>query len=125
MSKLRHIALIVEDPDASARFFTAAFGMRRIADIPYGCHMSDGVISIALLRKDRADERIGIDHFGVWVNDLEAAQDRAVAAGAEALSMHPQNGHEFYEAKFRTADGIVFDLSEKGWPGALRDADND
>ena len=123
MGKLRHIALIVEDPDASAGVFTAAFGMRRIADIPYGCHMSDGVISIALLRKDHADERVGIDHFGIWVNDLEAAQDRAVAAGAQALPTRPAQGHEFYETKFRTADGIVFDLSETGWPGATRGAD--
>ena len=125
MGKLRHIAFIVEDPDASARFFASAFGMERIADIPYGCHMSDGVISIALLRQDHADERIGIDHFGVWVNDLEAAQHRAVAAGAEPLPARPVQDHEFYEAKFRTADGIVFDLSETGWPGARRGADND
>ncbi len=125
MGQLRHIALIVDDPDASARFFAQAFGMERIADIPYGCHMSDGVVSIALLRKDRPDERLGIDHFGIWVNDLAAAQDRAVAAGAQALPGRPASGHEFYEAKFRTADGIVFDLSETGWPGARLISEDD
>jgi methylmalonyl-CoA/ethylmalonyl-CoA epimerase len=125
MAKLRHIAVIVDDPDASARFFAQAFGMKRIADIPYGCHMSDGVISIALLRKDRPDERVGIDHFGIWVSDLAAAQDRAVAAGAQALPRRPASGHAFYEAKFRTADGIVFDLSETGWPGARLISEDD
>jgi methylmalonyl-CoA/ethylmalonyl-CoA epimerase len=120
MGKLRHIAFIVEDPEASAQFFAAAFGMKRTGEARCGCHMSDGVVSIALLRKETEDERIGIDHFGMWVNDLGAAQDRALAAGATALGSHPPSGGAFYEVKFQTADGIVFDLSETGWPGAAK-----
>ena len=39
-ARLRHLALIVDDPDATAAFFAAAFGMERVADIPAGCHVS-------------------------------------------------------------------------------------
>ncbi len=118
MAKLRHIAFIVEDPEASARFFAQAFGMKRTGEARCGCHMSDGVVSIALLLKETDEERIGIDHFGMWVDDLDAARDRALAAGATSLGSQPSGDQAFYEAKFTTPDGIVFDLSHTGWPGA-------
>jgi lactoylglutathione lyase len=120
MAQLRHIAFIVEDPDASARFFEAAFGMKRTGEVRCGCHMSDGVVSIALLRKEYDDERIGIDHFGMWVDDLDQAQERALAAGAVPAGSITAGSYASYEVKFRTPDGIVFDLSHGGWPGAAK-----
>lgn len=122
MAKLRHIALIVEDPEASAKFFAEAFGMRRTGEARCGCHMSDGVMTVALLKKETAEERIGIDHFGLWVDDLGAAAQRVEGAGAAPLgSRPPEATSAFYEAKFRTPDGIVFDLSHTGWPGAVKE----
>jgi lactoylglutathione lyase len=120
MAQLRHIAFIVEDPDASARFFEAAFGMKRTGEVRCGCHMSDGVVSIALLRKEYEEERIGIDHFGMWVDDLDQAQERALAAGAVAVGSIAAGSDASYEVKLRTPDGIVFDLSHSGWPGAVK-----
>ncbi len=126
MAKLRHIALIVEDPEASARFFEQAFGMRRTGEARCGCHMSDGVVTVALLKKETAEERIGIDHFGLWVDDLAGAQDKAARAGAVPLGSRPPEATAvFYEAKFKTPDGIVFDLSHTGWPGAVKDPARD
>jgi len=116
--RLRHIALIVTDPDATARFFADAFGMIRVADIPAGCHMSDGTVSVALLRKDSEDERVGIDHFGFLVDEIEAASQVVLDAGGEVVLSGPSGGHAAFERKFRTPDGIVFDLSLEGWPGS-------
>jgi lactoylglutathione lyase len=121
MARLRHIALIVEDPEASAKFFAEAFGMERTGEARCGCHMSDGVVTVALLQKESDEERIGIDHFGLWVDDLDAAGQRAVAAGARSLGSNPPGEQAFYEAKYKTPDGIVFDLSHTGWPGAAKD----
>jgi len=120
-AKLRHIALIVEDPEASARFFAAAFGMKRTGEARCGCHMSDGVMTVALLKKETANEQIGIHHFGMWVEELEAAKLQAVGAGAVSLGSSPPGDQAFYEAKFESPDGITFDLSHTGWPGAVRD----
>jgi lactoylglutathione lyase len=120
MAQLRHIAFIVEDPDASARFFEKAFGMKRTGEVRCGCHMSDGVVSIALLRKEFEEERIGIDHFGMWVDDLDQAQGQALAAGAVPVGALPAGSDASYEVKFRTPDGFVFDLSQMGWPGAVK-----
>lgn len=121
MAKLRHIALIVEDPEKSAKFFEAAFGMKRTGEARCGCHMSDGVMTVALLQKETDDERIGIDHFGFMVDDLASAQRQATEAGAVYLRGGPSRPGAFYEAKFKTPDGIVFDLTHEGWPGAVKD----
>lgn len=114
MAKLRHIALIVADPEESAGFFASAFGMRRCGEIYCGCYMTDGVVSVALLKKEFAEERIGIDHFGMWVEDLASAGKDVETLGATRVS--PSN-----EVKFLTPDGILFELSENGWPGAVKD----
>lgn len=125
MAKLRHIALIVEDPEASARFFAEAFGMKRTGEARCGCHMSDGIMTVALLQKEYDHEQIGIDHFGMWVDDLGEASAQVLAAGAESMGSHPPGDQAFYEAKFRSPDGIVFDLSHTGWPGANKSTDPD
>jgi len=115
---LRHVALIVRDPEASARFFAEAFGMERVAEARCGCHMSDGTVSVALLLKESADETVGVDHFGLVVDDLEAAVAAAIAAGAHRLDAPVPTPPAHFEAKFVTPDGILFDLSEAGWPVA-------
>jgi len=42
MAKLRHIALIVEDPEKSAQFFEQAFDMKRAGTARRGIYMTDG-----------------------------------------------------------------------------------
>jgi lactoylglutathione lyase len=121
MAKLRHVALIVEDPEASAKFFEQAFDMKRAGTARRGIYMSDGVINVALLKKEGDKERIGVYHFGMWVDDLEAAEKKVVAAGGEYLAGRPTSANSFYEAKYRDPDGIVFDLTHTGWAGAVKE----
>ena len=121
MGKLRHIAFIVEDPETSAVFFEKAFGMARVGSGERVCRLSDGVISIALMQKDTDEEQVGIDHFGIWVDDLEAGAQLVSDAGAKTLRYQAPQPDVFYEAKFETPDGITFDLSHTGWPGAVKD----
>ena len=121
MAKLRHVALIVNDPEASARFFEEAFGMTRVGKARRGIYMSDGVVNVALLKKESEKERVGIYHFGMWVDDLDAAEKKVVAAGGEYLAGRPTSPNSFYEAKYRNPDGIVFDLTHSGWAGAVKD----
>ena len=121
MAKLRHVALIVEDPEASARFFEQAFDMKRAGIARRGVYMSDGIINVALLKKETDQERIGIFHFGMWVDDLEAAEKKVVEAGGEYLAGRPTSANSFYEAKYRDPSGIVFDLTHSGWAGAVKE----
>jgi lactoylglutathione lyase len=121
MSKLRHIAILVPDPEASAVFFEQAFGMTRAGLARRGIYMSDGVVNIALLRVNPEKEKVGLFHFGMWVDDLDEAEQQVKAAGATYLAGRPESPNSFYEAKFRDPNGIVFDMTHKGWAGAVKD----
>src|SRR5262245_55736860 len=71
VARMRHIALLVTDPEKSAQFFEQAFGMKRAGLAGRGLYMSDGTINIALLKVDPEKEQPGLYHFGMWVDDLE------------------------------------------------------
>ncbi|MBF5006765.1 VOC family protein [Diaphorobacter caeni] len=130
MEKLRHIALSVSDPEAAATFFEQAFGMTRAGRAMRGWYMTDGVMNVALLNfKDEAvpgyeklkDVR-GVIHFGMWVDNLEEAEKKVIAAGGTYLTGRKETDpNVFYEVKYRTPDGIVFDITESGWKGAVKE----
>ena len=128
MAKLRHIALSVPDPEASAKFFEEAFGMWRAGNAQRGVYMTDGVVNVALL--DFKDEPVpggfpkgyaGIIHFGMWVDSVEADGARIKAAGGSYLTGRKETGpNVYYEVKYRSPDNIVFDITESGWKGAVK-----
>jgi len=121
VSKLRHIAIIVPDPDKARQFFEDAFGMAVVGQARRGVYVSDGTLNIALLKQGHADEALGVAHFGIWVDDLDAAEERITAAGGSYVTGRPSSPNSFYEAKFKTPTGQVFDVTHTGWAGAVRD----
>ena len=121
MAKLRHVALNVEDPEASATFFEQAFDMKRSGKARRGIYMSDSTVNVALLKKEGDKEKVGIYHFGMWVDDLDATEKKVLDAGGEYLAGRPTSANSFYEAKYRDPNGIVFDLTHSGWAGAVKD----
>ena len=120
MAKLRHIALIVPDPEKAAKFFEDAFDMKVAGRARRGLYVSDGVMNVALLKQE-GDEKVGIYHFGMWVDDLDAAEKKVVDAGGSYLAGRPTSPNSFYEAKYRDPDGVVFDLTHHGWAGATKE----
>jgi lactoylglutathione lyase len=130
MARLRHIAISVRDPEAAANFFEKAFGMERAGNAMRGVYMTDGVMNVALL--NFADEPIagfedkknvcGLIHFGMWVDSLEETDAKVKAAGGAYLTGRKEtNPDVYYEVKYKTPDGIVFDVTESGWKGAAKD----
>ncbi len=87
MAKLRHIALIVPDPDKAAKFFEEAFDMKLAGRARRGVYMSDGTINVALLKQE-GNEKVGIYHFGMWVDDLDEAETEG-PEGRRHLSRRP------------------------------------
>ena len=132
MSKLRHIALSVPDIDQARKFFIEAFDMEVVGESGGGTvYLSDGTINVALLnRKGRplgyeGDAPFyGIDHFGIWVDDAEAACKKVEAAGAKHI-MGNKSGdpNSFYEIKYRDPMGNTFDITTSGWKGAVKDVE--
>jgi catechol 2,3-dioxygenase-like lactoylglutathione lyase family enzyme len=126
--KLRHIAISVPDKEKAAKFYEETFGFERVSQSRVATRLSDGVVNITLLQfeteEDAGDERgkdfIGLHHFGVLVDDIEATKHAIEAHGGK---YHPgPTGHApaSAEYKFRDPNGIVFDISTQGWDGAKR-----
>jgi lactoylglutathione lyase len=120
MAKLRHIALIVPDPEKAAKFFEEAFDMKVAGKARRGLYVSDGTVNVALLKQE-GDEKVGIYHFGMWVDDLDEAEKKVISAGRPEPSAAGQTAHSYYEAKYKDPLGIVFDLTHTGWIGAVKD----
>ncbi len=129
MAKLRHIALSVADLDQARKFFEDAFDMEMVGKAGTGVYMSDGTINIALLARDGKplgydgeEPFYGIDHFGIWVDDIEAACRKVEAAGAtHVMGNMSDDPNTFYEIKYRDPQGQLFDLTANGWTGAVKD----
>ena len=75
MAKLRHIALIVTDPEASAKFYEQAFDLKVVGRARRGIYLSDGTVNLALLKVE-GNEKPGVYHFGAWVDDLDPGMRR-------------------------------------------------
>ena len=126
MAKLRHIAIVVNDLESSARFYETIFEMTRAYAVPgRAIYLTDGLMNLALLNSATAttgDQRKtthGTHHFGFRVDDIAAVE--AALAGAGATYSHDLGDPAGmnYERKWRDPEGILFDVSEKGWYGAF------
>ena len=126
--KLRHLAISVPDVAVAQKFFEEAFGMTKAGDARSGVHMTDGIMNVALLKLrtpitfgNSEEPYYGPVHFGMWVDNLAEAEKQAVDAGA--VHMHgraPDSPNTYYEVKYRSPHGLVFDLTESGWKGAVK-----
>jgi methylmalonyl-CoA/ethylmalonyl-CoA epimerase len=120
---MRHIALLVSDPEKSADFYEKTLGFKRAGKAGRGLYMSDGTINLALLqvRPDKG-EKTGLFHFGMWVDDLDQSEESVKAGGGSYLAgREDRNPNTFYEVKYRDPDGIVFDMTPTGWRGAVKE----
>ena len=131
MGKLRHVAVVVRDLEAATQFYEKIFDMKRAFEVKNtAVYLSDGVMNLALLNYDTvnrpgsktADGRVGIHHLGFRVEDMKATQAQIEEAGGQyCFDLGDPDGMNF-ERKFRDPEGAIFDISEKGWYGALDEA---
>jgi catechol 2,3-dioxygenase-like lactoylglutathione lyase family enzyme len=132
MARLRHFAVVVRDLEKSAQFYEKVFGLKRVGrdDLEFasGIYLSDGVINLALLNykgktgSDNASSFVGAHHFGFQVDDLEDTQQRIEANGGTFFfDLGNDAQKENFERKFKDPDGVIFDISQKGWVGTQKD----
>ena len=133
MAKLRHIAMAVKDPEASAKFYEETFGLKRVgetdSDLATGLYLSDGVVCLALLNYktdeaaglEKGKDYVGVHHVGFWVDDLEASGEAIEKNGGTFfLDLPMEKESLYYEKKYRDPDGVIFDISHNGWVGASK-----
>ncbi|MFG2191507.1 VOC family protein [Streptomyces sp. NPDC048639] len=116
--KLRHLAIVVRDPERLAAFYGEIFAMELFHRDPDGsCFLSDGYLSLALI-KHRLDGEtpVGMNHFGFHVADTEAISAALVAKGADKPAERFTD-RPFAEYRAMDPEGNWFDLSEHGFGG--------
>jgi catechol 2,3-dioxygenase-like lactoylglutathione lyase family enzyme len=119
MGKIRHIAIRCENTETSAQWLQDAIGLQLVQRRGSGAiDLSDGDVNVTLLPlglgSGDSPARAGVEHIGVTVADDEAARSRLLAAGATELK--PVGlGDVYYEAKFKSPDGLVVDVGH--WAG--------
>jgi len=132
MGKLRHIAMQVPDPAKAAEFYMRVFGMKKVGETDWenarGVYLSDGVINLALLNyktvdaagAERGVDYVGIHHLGFWVDDLAQTREAIEAQGGRYWMGEAVAGGGFYEVKYCDPNGVVVDITENGWGGAVK-----
>ena len=58
----------------------------------------------------------------MWVDSLDDTDAKVKAAGGKYLTGRKEtNPNVYYEVKYTTPEGIVFDITESGWKGAVKE----
>lgn len=109
MGKLRHIAIAVANPDATAKFYEQAFGMQRVRESASAVMLSDGVISLAILNNRTSHEALGhngLHHVGFIADDVGEAATSAEKSGAQYAD-RDENVQKRYANRGQVVDGKV------------------
>jgi lactoylglutathione lyase len=121
MSKVVHIALKVNDLDASTKFYEDVFGFTQVStgyrNGHYSRHLTDGSMFFTLMKYDSEESPEAtisgtgpcIHHYGIEVDDRPGIAERITAAGGVILSKP-----EARALKYRAPDGTIGELVTAG-----------
>jgi catechol 2,3-dioxygenase-like lactoylglutathione lyase family enzyme len=129
MAQIKHIAIRTNDVAKTAAFYQEAFGLERVGTGQSGVYLTDGHLNIAILSLraavDGESMKLGVDHVGFQVDDVDAAVARIKELGGKSLderhSVTPNNPAQpqsYFEVKCIGPDEQVIDVSSAGWVGA-------
>jgi lactoylglutathione lyase len=129
MARIKHIAIRTQNVEKTAAFYKDAFGLEQVGLGQNGIYLTDGHLNIAILKfqpgKNGEPLRLGIDHVGFHVEDIDASLGRISSLGgkqltdrAEVSPADPSHPQSYYEIKCLGPDEQIIDISSVGWVGA-------
>ena len=129
MARIKHLAIRTRDIEKTAAFYKEVFGLKEVGLGQNGIYLTDGYINIAILKfqcgPDGAPLRLGIDHVGFQVDDVDATVAAINGRGGKLLTERtevnradPSHPQSYYEIKCVGPDEQVIDVSGVGWVGA-------
>ena len=129
MAQIKHIAIRTHDVEKTAAFYKEAFDLEQVGGGKNGVYLTDGHLNLAILSLRPAMEgetmKLGVDHIGFAVDDVNAAVARVKSVGGKALDEHnvvdrtdTSKAQSYFEVKCVGPDGQVIDVSNAGWLGA-------
>jgi len=131
MARIKHIAIRSNDVEKTAAFYQEAFGLEQVGVGQSGIYLTDGYLNIAILSMravvDGETMKLGVDHVGFQVDDVNATVAKIRALGGKALNerneVHhsdPSKPQSYFEVKCVVPDDQVIDVSNAGWVGASK-----
>jgi lactoylglutathione lyase len=121
MNRIVHLALKVEDLEATTKFYQEVFGFKEVETKKVrdhtSRHLTDGHIDFALLKydassdskeKNAAGKGPCIHHFAVEVDDIEAATKQILGHGCTIVS-----DPGVIPVKFKAPGGTIAELVPK------------
>jgi len=131
MARIKHIAIRSNDIEKTAAFYKEAFGLEQVGVGQSGIYLTDGYLNIAILGMRAVVEgetmKLGVDHVGFQVDDVNATVAKIRALGGKALNerneVHhadPSKPQSYFEVKCIAPDDQVIDVSNAGWVGASK-----
>ena len=113
MPKIVHLALKVQDLKKAGAFYEKVFGFvptrTSVSSDHTSYHLTDGTIDLSLMQYNGNAHEPCTHHFGIEVDDLQAALAELEAAGCEILSPAGE-----IPVKFRDPNGVVAELVPPG-----------
>jgi methylmalonyl-CoA/ethylmalonyl-CoA epimerase len=129
MAQIKHIAIRTHDVENTANFYKEAFGLKQVGVGQSGIYLTDGHLNIAILNFRPVVEgetmKLGVDHIGFQVDDVDAAVARIKKLGGKSLdhrnevgAADPAQPQSYFEVKCIGPEDQVIDVSNAGWVGA-------
>ena len=129
MAQIKHIAIRTHDVEKTAAFYKEAFGLEQVGIGQSGVYLTDGHLNIAILNFRGVVEgetmKLGVDHIGFQVDDVDAAVARIKNLGGKSLNERrevaaadPMQPRSYFEVKCIGPEDQVIDVSNAGWIGA-------
>lgn len=131
MARIKHIAIRTNDVEKTAAFYKEAFGLEQVGLGQSGIYLTDGYLNIAILSMRAVVEgetmKLGVDHVGFQVDDVNATVAKIRRLGGKALNernevdrVDPSKPQSYFEVKCVVPDDQVIDVSNAGWAGASK-----
>jgi methylmalonyl-CoA/ethylmalonyl-CoA epimerase len=116
MAKLRHIAMVVEDIEKTAKFYEQSFGMQRVRQSETSIGLSDGYMSLVIIDPSninmKGETRRGLHHMGFLIDDMEQVAGKVEANGAVYHGEILGSGRgPMTERKYLDPSGSMFDIT--------------
>ena len=129
MAQIKHIAIRTHDVEKTAAFYKAAFELEQVGAAQNGIYLTDGRLNIAILSFRQVVEgetmKLGVDHIGFSVDDVDATVARIKELGGKSLNERhelapsdPAKPQSYFEVKCVGPEDQVIDVSNAGWVGA-------
>ena len=140
MARIRHIALVTDDPAKTAEFYKEHFGLTELYRRPgdsgeKGVWLSDGYIYFAILKYGepgapklgvgQTSDIRGIHHIGFYVDDEQETAKRLQEANFKPVPIPKMERAEATpmgdaaNLKYLGPDDVQIDLRSRGWNEAI------